>query len=88
MPDVLINAVVAIEDERFWDHESFAFVGHTAKRGFPTLSYRELRDQGRRVHAVDPSVDAIEGDPAHPDLASLPSPVEAVVPEVPRISAF
>lgn len=69
--------------ERFWENDSFAFVGDTARKGFPTLSYRELRDQGRKVFAVDSSLDEIEGDPAYPDLDSLPHKVEAVVLEVP-----
>ena len=70
--------------ERFWEHERFAFVGHTARKGFPRLSYRALRGQpGKRVFAVDPSVEEIEGDRAYPDLASLPEPVDAVVLEVP-----
>lgn len=69
--------------ERFWENESFAFVGHTAKRGFPTLSYTELRGQGRKVFAVDPSAETIEGDRAYPDFASLPEPVAAAVLEVP-----
>jgi predicted CoA-binding protein len=69
--------------ERFWENESFAFVGHSAKRGFPTLSYGEIRKQGRKVYAVDPSVDEVEGDRAYPDLASLPEPVAAAVLEVP-----
>jgi predicted CoA-binding protein len=69
--------------ERFWDHESYAFVGHTAERGFPTLSYGEMRKQGRKVYAVDPSVPEIAGDRAYPDLASLPEKVEALVLEVP-----
>ncbi|MBW2229876.1 MAG: CoA-binding protein [Deltaproteobacteria bacterium] len=69
--------------EKFWDHHSFALVGHTARKGFPTLSYREMRAQDRRVYAVDPSVDEIAGDHAYPDLASLPEPVEAVLLEVP-----
>ena len=69
--------------ERFWEKGSFAFVGHTSERGFPTLSYREARDSGKKVFAVDPSVAEIEGDPAYDDLASLPEPVDAVVLEVP-----
>jgi predicted CoA-binding protein len=69
--------------ERFWENESFAFVGHSAKRGFPKLSYRELRQQGRKVFAVDPSVGEIEGERTYPDLESLPEPVEAAVLEVP-----
>ena len=69
--------------EQFWQNESFAFVGDSEARGFPTLSYKELRDQGRRVYPVDPSRDEIEGDVAYRDLASLPEPVTAAVLEVP-----
>lgn len=69
--------------ERFWENESFAFVGHTGKRGFPTLSYSELRKQGRKAYAVDPSVEEIAGERTYPDLASLPEPVAAAVLEVP-----
>jgi predicted CoA-binding protein len=69
--------------ERFWENESFAFVGDTAKKGFPKLSYTQLRKQGRKVYAVDPAAGEIEGDRAYPDLASLPEKVDAVVLEVP-----
>lgn len=70
--------------ERFWEHDRFAFVGHSAAKGFPRLSYAELRGRpGKTVFAVDPSVDAVEGDRAYPDLASLPGPVDAVVIQVP-----
>ncbi len=70
--------------ERFWENESFVFVGHTAKRGFPTSSCGELRKQGRKVYGVDPSVDEIEGNRVYRDLASLPEQVDAAVLEVPR----
>lgn len=70
--------------ETFWDNDSFAFVGHTAKKPFPKLSYGELRRQGKKVFAVDPSVPSVLGDRAYPDLASLPQKVSAVVIEVPR----
>ena len=69
--------------ERFWDHERFAFVGHSTARGFPTLSYTALRDQGRPVVAIDPSTDSIAGDKTFADFASLPEPVDAAVLEVP-----
>lgn len=69
--------------ERFWKNESFAFVGNTAKRGFPTLSCTELRLRNPRVYAVDPSVSEVEGERAYDDLASLPEKVDAVVLEVP-----
>jgi predicted CoA-binding protein len=72
------------EYENFWTHGSFAVVGHTAKRGFPRLTYGALREQGRKVFAVDPSLAEIEGERAYPDLQSLPEKVEAVVLEVPK----
>jgi len=75
---------MATPHERFWENESFAFVGHTAKSGFPTLSYGELRKQGRKVYGVDPSVDEIDGDRVYRDFASLPEAVDAAVLEVPR----
>ena len=72
------------EHEEFWTNSSFAFVGQSAAKGFPTLSYGELKKQGRKVFAVDPSVDEIAGDETYPDLASLPEKVDAVVLEVPK----
>ena len=72
------------EHEEFWTNSSFAFVGHTAEKGFPTLSYGELKKRGKKVFAVDPSVSRIEGDETYPDLASLPEKVDAVVLEVPK----
>lgn len=70
--------------ERFWESDRFAFVGHTAKQGFPTISFRALRDRKPAVFAIDPSVAEVEGEPAYPDFAALPEPVEAAVLEVPR----
>jgi predicted CoA-binding protein len=70
--------------EKFWTHESFAVVGHTAARGFPKLTFGALREQGRRVFAVDPSVGEIDGVETYPDLESLPEKVEAAVLEVPK----
>jgi len=70
--------------EEFWNHASYAFVAHSAVKPFPKLSYGELKKHGRKVFAVDPSADRIEGDTAFPDLDSLPEKVEAVVLETPR----
>ncbi len=70
--------------ERFWDNDSFAFVGNSAKKPFPKLSFGALEKQGRRVFAVDPSVSEVSGNVAYDDLASLPEKVSAVVLEVPR----
>jgi predicted CoA-binding protein len=70
--------------ENFWTKSSYAVVGHTAKKGFPKITYGELKKSGKKVFAVDPSVEAIGGDKAYPDLASLPEKVEAVIIEVPK----
>jgi predicted CoA-binding protein len=75
---------MASKHEEFWQHSSFAFVGHTAKKGFPKLSFGALKRQGKKVFAVDPSVDQIEGEKTYADLRSLPEKVEAVVLEVPK----
>ena len=73
--------------ENFWTKSSYAVVGHTAKKGFPKITYGELKKSGKKVFAVDPSVEAIGGDKAYPDLASLPEKVEAVIIEVPKEEA-
>lgn len=71
--------------EAFWDHSSFAFVGHAAKKPFPRLSFAALRKQrGKTVFAVDPSVLLIDGQPTYRDFESLPQKVDAVVLEVPK----
>ncbi len=70
--------------ERFWENDSFAFVGHSAERPFPKLSFGELKKQGKKVFAVDPSVSEIAGSRAYDDFASLPEEVSAAVLEVPR----
>jgi len=72
------------QHQEFWNHSSYAFVANSAVKPFPKLSFGELKKQGRKVFAVDPSVDRIGDDPAYPDLGSLPERVEAVVLENPR----
>jgi len=70
--------------ETFWDHRSFAVVGHAAKRNFPHLTYRGLKKLGKKVYPVDPSTDDIDGEKPYVDLQALPEKVEAVVLEVPK----
>jgi len=70
--------------ETFWEHRSFAVVGHSAKRNFPVLTYRGLEQLGKRVFAIDPSIGEIDGNPTYPSLEALPERVDAVVIEVPR----
>ena len=70
--------------ETFWEKRSFAVVGHEAKKNFPLLTYRGLKNLGKEVYAVDPSAGEIEGDKAYATLAELPKQVEAVILEVPK----
>jgi len=70
--------------EQFWTHASFAFVGDAARKSFPSLSYAQAKQLGKRVFPVDPSLQEVGGDRVYRDLAALPEPVEAVVLEVPR----
>ena len=41
--------------------------------------YKRLRERGYEVYAVNPNAREVEGDPAYPDLRSIPGGVEAVV---------
>ena len=41
--------------------------------------YRRLRDHGYEVFAINPNAREVEGDPAYPDLRSIPGGVQAVV---------
>ena len=70
--------------ETFWDLHSFAVVGNSAKKNFPVLTYRGLKNAGKTVFAVDPSTEEIEGDKAFVDLEHLPEQVDAAVLEVPK----
>jgi predicted CoA-binding protein len=75
---------MASAHEAFWTGSSYAFVGHSAKKGFPHISYAQAKKSGKKVFAVDPSVDQIDGDKTYPNLRSLPRKVHGVVLEVPR----
>ena len=70
--------------EKFWEKNSYALVGNSAKTAFPELSYKELRKQGKKVFAIDASADTICGDKTYSDLESLPQSVEGVVLELPK----
>ena len=75
---------MASNHEMFWENNSFAVVGHAAKKNFPHLTYRGLKKLRKVVFPVDPSADEIEGDRAYADLEALPEKVDALVLEVPR----
>jgi predicted CoA-binding protein len=50
--------------------------------------YRKLRDAGYEVFPVNPNAAQVEGVPCHPDLASIPGPLDGVVVAThPEVSA-
>jgi len=75
---------MASNHEQFWTHQTYAVVGSEAQGGFPKLTYRGLKALGKKVFAVDPDRDQIEGDAAVHDFDALPGSVDAVVLEVPK----
>ena len=45
---------------------------------FGNRIYRVLRERGYTVYPVNPTLATVEGDPAYPDIASLPVGVEVL----------
>ena len=45
---------MASAHEAFWTHSSYAFVGHSAKKGFPRTSYSEAKKGGKKVFELPP----------------------------------
>jgi uncharacterized protein len=43
------------------------------------IVFNRLRDRGYEVFAINPNAETVEGEPAYPDLASVPGGVDAVV---------
>jgi hypothetical protein len=70
--------------ETFFDHQTFAVIGHSALRPFPKLTYRGLKRRGKTVFPVDASTREVDGDATYPDLGELPQPAEAAILELPR----
>lgn len=70
--------------EAFWQQQSYAVVGHTAKKPFPIITYQGLKKLGKKVIAVDPSAATVDGDKTVAGLNALPAPVEAAVIELPK----
>lgn len=80
--DLVVDPVVA---EEFLSQPRLAVVGVSDDPGnFGRTVYRELREHGRDVVAVHPTADSVLDDPAYPDLASVPGPIDGVVLMVPR----
>jgi predicted CoA-binding protein len=65
--------------DAFLAGDSFAVVGaSTDRRKYGNKVLRAYLQAGRRVYAVSPNADEVEGQPCYPDLASLPERVHGV----------
>lgn len=67
--------------EQFLAHRRIAVTGVSRTPGGHggNVVYKRLRDRGYEVFAVNPNAREVEGDPAWPDLTSIPGGVDAVV---------
>jgi predicted CoA-binding protein len=65
----------------FLSHRRIAVTGVSRTPGShgSNVVYKRLKDRGYEVFAVNPNAAEVEGDPAYPDLRSIPGGVEAVV---------
>lgn len=54
-------------------------VSHAPQGHGSNVVYTRLRERGYDVFAVNPNAPVVEGDPAYPDLRSIPGGVDAVV---------
>ncbi|MGH2581279.1 MAG: CoA-binding protein [Anaerolineales bacterium] len=56
-----------------------AVVGHSDKPHRTSYSIgRYLRNAGYKVYAVNPTIDSVNGEPAYPNLAAVPEPIDIV----------
>ena len=63
----------------FLSQKKIAVVGVSDKRETGCgLAYRNFRDNGYRVYAVNPRLSIYEGAPCYPDLKSIPEKPDAV----------
>ena len=68
----------------FLTQKKIAVVGVSRKKTkFGNAIYKELKQKGYSVFAVNPHMNAFEGEACYPDLLSLPEKVDAVVINVP-----
>jgi hypothetical protein len=56
-----------------------AVVGHSDKAYRTSYSIAQyLLAAGYKVYAVNPTIDSVNGEPAYPDLAAVPEPIDIV----------
>lgn len=70
--------------EQILDLQRFAVTGvsrDSEKNGYKV--YQTLKQAGKKVYAVNPNADAIDGDPCYPGLDNLPVSIDCVVTVTP-----
>lgn len=73
------------DKEHFFDLQSFAVVGNSELKPFPKITFRNLKQRGKKVFPVElGGAKDVEGDAAFSGLADLPERVEGVIVELPR----
>lgn len=66
--------------QAFLSHQNIAVVGVSSTQDDAANSiYRKLRSEGFKVFAINPKAQTLEGDPAYPNLKSLPIKPDGVV---------
>jgi len=72
--------IEAREAEAFLSLRRIAVVGASADaKSFGRTIYKELREHGHEVVAVNPNTTTVEGDRCYPTLAAVPGAVDGVV---------
>jgi len=70
--------------DEFVSLNSVAVVGVSAsRRKFGNAIYQELKDRGKKVFAINPKTDTVDGDPCYPNLTSLPEKPEGALLVIP-----
>ncbi len=66
--------------DEFLSSKKIAVVGVSRKKTkFGNAIYKELKQKGYKVFAINPNINVFEGDNCYPDLHSLTEKVDAVV---------
>lgn len=81
-----MNSKKIVED--FLSQKKIAVVGVSRKKTkFGNVIYKELKQKGYNVFAVNPNMQTFEGDACYSDLQSIPGKADAVVINVPPLQA-
>jgi predicted CoA-binding protein len=75
--------------DEFLGQQTIAVVGVSRNKDkFGTMLYRDLKAKGRKVYAVNPNMDMVEGDRCYAGLGALPVKPDAVVIVLPPTAAI